>query len=89
MGKVTRALAVQLRSQSVAFRWFCECRQLKAGGMGSLGSEQLEWLEDDLKGTLPAPRLFSMRTSAVDIIQIGAGNDDSEQALSYVNVSVP
>ena len=27
---------------------------LRAGGLGNLGNEQLEWLEDDLKGRAPS-----------------------------------
>jgi 3',5'-cyclic AMP phosphodiesterase CpdA len=59
---------------------------LKAGGLGSLGHEQLEWLEDDLKGR-------SASTPVVIFAHIplwtiypdwGWGTDDSEQALSYV-----
>jgi len=36
---------------------------LKAGGLGNLGNEQLEWLEDDLKGARPRSRLSSLRIS--------------------------
>jgi hypothetical protein len=32
---------------------------LKAGGLGNLGAEQLAWLEDDLKGTSIATRRSS------------------------------
>ena len=59
---------------------------LKAGGLGTLGAEQLEWLEDDLKG----------RTSSTPIVvfahiplwaaypEWGWGTQDSAQALSYL-----
>jgi plastocyanin len=59
---------------------------LKAGGLGNLGSEQLEWLEDDLK----------RRTSSTPIVvfahiplwavypEWGWGTQDSAQALSYL-----
>jgi 3',5'-cyclic-AMP phosphodiesterase len=59
---------------------------LKAGGMGSLGTEQLEWLEKDLKGK-------SASTPIVVFAHIplwsvypdwGWGTDDSAQALSYM-----
>ncbi|MGC1777175.1 MAG: metallophosphoesterase [Xanthobacteraceae bacterium] len=59
---------------------------LKAGGMGDLGAEQLEWLEDDLKG-------HSASTPIVVFAHIplwtiypdwGWGTDDSGQALSYL-----
>jgi 3',5'-cyclic-AMP phosphodiesterase len=35
---------------------------LKAGGLGTLGSEQLEWLEDDVKHLSTARPLWSLRT---------------------------
>jgi 3',5'-cyclic-AMP phosphodiesterase len=59
---------------------------LKAGGLGNLGTDQLEWLEDDLKG----------RTSSTPVVvfahiplwavypQWGWGTQDSAQALSYL-----
>jgi len=59
---------------------------LKAGGLGTLGPEQLEWLEDDLKA----------RTSSTPIVvfahiplwaaypEWGWGTQDSAQALSYL-----
>ena len=59
---------------------------LKAGGLGTLGAEQLEWLEDDLKG----------RTSSTPIVvfahiplwaaypEWGWSTQDSAQALSYL-----
>ena len=59
---------------------------LKAGGLGSLGNEQLEWLEKDVKR-------LSSSTPVVVFAHIplwsvypewGWGTDDSEQALSYL-----
>lgn len=59
---------------------------LKAGGLGVLGHEQLEWLEDDVKH-------LSHSTPIVMFAHIplwavypdwGWGTDDSAQALSYV-----
>jgi 3',5'-cyclic AMP phosphodiesterase CpdA len=59
---------------------------LKAGGLGALGHEQLEWLEDDLRG-------LSSSTPVVLFAHIplwtvypdwGWGTDDSEQALAYL-----
>jgi 3',5'-cyclic AMP phosphodiesterase CpdA len=59
---------------------------LKAGGMGSLGHEQLEWLEDDLKGrsTSTPIVLFAHIPLWTIYPDWGWGTDDSEQALSYV-----
>jgi 3',5'-cyclic-AMP phosphodiesterase len=59
---------------------------LKAGGLGTLGSEQLEWLESDVKR-------LSSSTPVVVFAHIplwsiypdwGWGTDDSERALSYL-----
>ncbi|HEV2379937.1 MAG TPA: metallophosphoesterase [Terriglobia bacterium] len=59
---------------------------LKAGGLGSLGQEQLEWLEDNVKG-------LSASTPIVVFAHIplwsiypdwGWGTDDSAQALAYL-----
>jgi Icc protein len=59
---------------------------LKAGGLGSLGDEQLEWLENDVKR-------LSSSTPIVVFAHIplwsvypawGWGTDDSERALSYL-----
>ena len=47
---------------------------LKAGGLGSLGHEQLEWLEDDLKGrSASTPIVLFAPHSAVDGLRSGAG----------------
>ena len=59
---------------------------LKAGGLGQLGSEQIEWLEDDVKH-------LSSSTPIVVFAHIplwsvypdwGWGTDDAAQALSYL-----
>src|SRR3954452_24944005 len=59
---------------------------LKAGGLGSLGTEQLEWMENDVKH-------LSKSTPIVVFAHIplwsvypewGWGTDDSERALSYL-----
>ena len=59
---------------------------LKAGGLGTLGDEQLKWLEDDLSGK-------SASTPVVVFAHIplwtvypdwGWGTEDSAQALSYL-----
>ena len=59
---------------------------LKAGGMGSLGPEQLEWLEDDLKSrSASTPIVLYAHIPLWTIYpDWGWGTDDSEQALSYV-----
>ena len=60
---------------------------LKAGGLGVLGREQLEWLEDDLKRPLRAarPSWYSPTSrSGRSIRDWGWGTEDSEQALGYL-----
>ncbi len=59
---------------------------LKAGGLGTLGHEQLEWLEKDvakLKNSTPIVVFAHIPLWSV-YPQWGWGTDDSEQALSYL-----
>lgn len=59
---------------------------LKAGGLGTLGSEQLEWLEDDvkhLKSSTPIVVFAHIPLWSV-YPDWGWGTDDSVQALSYL-----
>jgi hypothetical protein len=59
---------------------------LKAGGLGTLGQEQLEWLEQDvkkLKTSTPIVVFAHIPLWAV-YPEWGWGTDDSEQALSYL-----
>lgn len=59
---------------------------LKAGGLGTLGNEQLEWLENDvkhLKGSTPIV-VFAHIPLWTVYPQWGWGTDDSAQALSYL-----
>jgi Icc protein len=59
---------------------------LKAGGLGSLGTDQLEWLEKDvssLKSSTPIVLFAHIPLWAV-YPEWGWGTDDSEQALSYL-----
>jgi Icc protein len=59
---------------------------LKAGGLGSLGSAQLEWLEDDvkhLKSSTPVVVFAHIPLWSV-YPDWGWGTDDSQQALSYL-----
>jgi plastocyanin len=59
---------------------------LKAGGLGILGTEQLEWLEDDLKGqSSSTPIVVFAHIPLWSVFpQWGWGTDDSAQALSYL-----
>jgi 3',5'-cyclic AMP phosphodiesterase CpdA len=72
--------------KGVHFTGLVNVQNLKAGGLGLLGREQLEWLEDDLRG-------LSGSTPIVVFAHIplwtvypgwGWGTDDSEQALAYL-----
>ncbi len=59
---------------------------LKAGGLGTLGQAQLEWLESDvkrLKSSTPIVVFAHIPLWAV-YPEWGWGTDDSEQALSYL-----
>jgi 3',5'-cyclic AMP phosphodiesterase CpdA len=59
---------------------------LKAGGLGSLGKEQLEWLEKDvkrLKSSTPVVVFAHIPLWSV-YPEWGWGTDDSAQALSYL-----
>jgi 3',5'-cyclic-AMP phosphodiesterase len=59
---------------------------LKAGGLGALGSEQLEWLEADVKPlTSSTPIVVFAHIPLWSVYpEWGWGTDDSARALSYV-----
>lgn len=72
--------------KGVHFVGLVNVMNLKAGGLGSLGADQLEWLEDDVKP-------LSASTPVVVFAHIplwsvypewGWGTEDSAQALSYL-----
>ena len=73
-------------ANGVHFMGLVNVANLKAGGLGSLGDEQLEWIEDDLKGK-------SASTPVVVFAHIplwtvypawGWGTEDSAKALGYL-----
>ena len=66
---------VQLRQKGVHFIGLVNVMNLKAGGLGSLGNEQLEWLEKDVKHLCkPARPSWCSRTSRCGrFIRNGAG----------------
>lgn len=72
--------------KGVHFVGLVNVANLKAGGLGSLGHEQLEWLEDDLKGRSASTPIVLFAHIPLWTIypDWGWGTDDSEQALSYV-----
>jgi Icc protein len=59
---------------------------LKAGGLGNLGAEQLEWLEDDVKHlNASTPIVVFAHIPLWSVYpEWGWGTDDSAQALSYL-----
>ncbi len=59
---------------------------LKAGGMGNLGADQLEWLEDDLKGRSASTPIVVFAHIPLWTIypEWGWGTEDAGQALSYL-----
>lgn len=59
---------------------------LKAGGLGNLGNEQLEWLENDLKGRSKSTPLVLFAHIPLWTVypQWGWGTEDGARALEYV-----
>jgi plastocyanin len=72
--------------KGVHFVGLVNVANLKAGGLGSLGHEQLDWLADDLKvRSASTPIVLFAHIPLWTIYpEWGWGTDDSEQALSYV-----
>ncbi len=70
----------------VHFIGLVNVQNLKAGGLGSLGNEQLEWLEDDLRGhSSSTPIVVFAHIPLWSVYpQWGWGTEDSAQALSYM-----
>jgi len=61
-------------------------RNLKAGGLGTIGPEQLEWLEEDLKplGSSTPVVVFAHIPLWTVYPEWGWGTEDSAQALGYL-----
>ncbi len=59
---------------------------LKAGGLGNLGADQLAWLEDDLRGRSSSTPIVVFAHIPLWAVypQWGWGTQDSAQALSYL-----
>jgi len=59
---------------------------LKAGGLGTLGGEQLEWLEKDVKALASSTPIVVFAHIPLWSVypEWGWGTDDSERALSYL-----
>jgi len=72
--------------QGVHFIGLNNVQNLKAGGLGNLGAEQVEWLEQDLKGrSASQPIVVFAHVPLWTVYQDwGWGTDDGAQALSYL-----
>ena len=59
---------------------------LKAGGLGNLGNEQLEWLEDDLKGRSSSQPIVAFAHIPLWTVypDWGWGTEDGARALGYL-----
>jgi 3',5'-cyclic AMP phosphodiesterase CpdA len=59
---------------------------LKAGGLGNLGNEQLEWLEDDVKGLSSSTPIVVFAHIPLWTVypEWGWGTEDGARALSYL-----
>jgi 3',5'-cyclic AMP phosphodiesterase CpdA len=72
--------------KGVHFVGLVNVMNLKAGGLGTLGKEQLEWLEKDLQGQKSSTPIVVFAHIPLWSVypQWGWGTEDSEQALSYM-----
>ena len=73
-------------ANGVHFMGLVNVANLKGGGMGSLGKEQLEWIEADLKGRSASTPIVVFAHIPLWALypQWGWGTEDSTQALSYL-----
>jgi Icc protein len=72
--------------QGVHFVGLNNVQDLKAGGLGNLGHEQLEWLEEDLRGRASSQPIVVFAHIPLWTVyqEWGWGTDDGAQALSYL-----
>src|SRR5881227_1222046 len=72
--------------RGVHFIGLINVMNLKAGGLGTLGHDQLEWLEDDVRHlTHSTPIVVFAHIPLWSVYpEWGWGTDDSERALSYL-----
>src|SRR5215470_9019215 len=86
-GKGTKGAGWQsFDHKGVHFIGLVNVANLKAGGMGALGADQLEWLQDDLKGRSASTPivLFAHIPLWAVYPEWGWGTQDSAQALGYL-----
>jgi 3',5'-cyclic-AMP phosphodiesterase len=72
--------------KGVHFIGLVNVMNLKAGGLGTLGHEQLEWLEDDVKHLKSSTPIVVFAHIPLWTVypEWGWGTEDSAQALSYL-----
>jgi 3',5'-cyclic-AMP phosphodiesterase len=72
--------------KGVHFIGLVNVMDLKAGGLGTLGHEQLEWLEDDVKALKASTPIVVFAHIPLWTVyeQWGWGTQDSAQALAYL-----
>src|SRR4051794_16402216 len=77
---------VQLRAGRRSFHRPRQRRDLKAGGLGTLGDEQLQWLEGDVKGLKSSTPIVVFAHIPLWSVypEGGWGTDDSARALGYL-----
>jgi 3',5'-cyclic-AMP phosphodiesterase len=86
-GKATRGTGwYSFEKKGVHFIGLVNVQNLKAGGLGSLGNEQLEWMEDDVKHLQSSTPIVVFAHIPLWTVypEWGWGTDDSTQALSYL-----
>ena len=73
-------------ANGVHFVGLVNVANLKGGGMGSLGDEQLEWMEDDLKGRSASTPIVVFAHIPLWTVypEWGWGTEDSGRALAYM-----
>ena len=73
-------------ANGIHFMGLVNVANLKGGGMGSLGDEQLEWIEDDLKGRSASTPIVAFAHIPLWLLypQWGWGTEDSARALGYL-----
>ena len=73
-------------ANGVHFIGLVNVANLKGGGMGSLGDEQLEWMEDDLKGRSASTPIVAFAHIPLWTVypEWGWGTEDSARALAYM-----
>jgi Icc protein len=72
--------------KGVHFMGLVNVMNLKAGGLGTLGHEQLEWLEDDVKGLKHSTPIVVFAHIPLWSVypEWGWGTEDGAQALAYL-----